>query len=271
MFKLLEPRKLFVGVVHLLATPGAPRYGGERGAVLQRASDDARALIDGGVDALVVENFGDAPFFPEQVPSETVASLALAVAAVRELAGDLPVGVNVLRNDARAALGIAAATGARFVRINVHTGAAVTDQGLIAGRAAWTARERQQLCPDVKLMCDVHVKHATPLGRESVVEAALDTFQRGLADALVLSGVATGSPPDSAALSGVRKALPSAPLLIGSGLDERNARKLLAHADGAIVGTALKHGGQIGERVDVERVRRMSQFFEAAPRRARRT
>ncbi len=269
MFKLLKSKKLFIGVVHLPATPGAPRYSGDRRAVLRRATEDARALIGGGVDALVVENFGDAPFYPEQVPAETIASLALALAAVQDLAGELPVGVNVLRNDARAALGIAAATGARFVRINVHVGAAVTDQGVIEGRAAHTVRERQRLCPGLPLLCDVHVKHATPLGRESVVDAALDTFQRGLADALILSGVATGSPPESDVLSQVRKALPNAPLLIGSGLDERNARKLLAHVDGAIVGTALKHGGQVGERVDPERVRRMREFFEAAPRKAK--
>ncbi len=269
MFKLLKSKKVFIGVVHLPATPGAPRYSGDRRAVLRRATEDARALIGGGVDALVIENFGDAPFYPEQVPAETIASLALAVAAVQDLAGELPVGVNVLRNDARAALGIAAATGARFVRINVHVGAAVTDQGVVEGRAAYTVRERQRLCPGLTLLCDVHVKHATPLGRESVVDAALDTFQRGLADALILSGVATGSPPDLEALGAVRKALPNAPLLIGSGLDERNARKLLAHVDGAIVGTALKHGGQVGERVDVERVRHMREFFDAGPRRSK--
>jgi predicted TIM-barrel enzyme len=62
---------------------------------------------------------------------------------------------------------LCAATGARFVRVNVHTGAAVTDQGLIQGRAAETLRERQRLCPDVALLCDVQVKHATPLGGES--------------------------------------------------------------------------------------------------------
>jgi len=266
MFKLDKSKKAFVGVVHLPATPGAPRYSGDRRAILRRATEDARALIAGGVDALVVENFGDAPFYRENVPAETVASLTLAVAAVQDLAGELPVGVNVLRNDARAALGIAATTGARFVRVNVHVGAAVTDQGLIQGEAAQTVRERQRLCPGVGLVCDVHVKHATPLGSESLLDAARDTLHRGLADALILSGVATGAPPSAEDLSTVRKALPGATLWIGSGLDERNARKLLAHVDGAIIGTALKHGGSVGERVDPERVKRMRALFDSAGR-----
>jgi membrane complex biogenesis BtpA family protein len=269
MLKLLKAKKAFIGVVHLPATPGAPRYSGDRRSILRRATDDARALIAGGVDAIVVENFGDAPFFAEHVPAETVASLALAIDAVQQLAGDLPVGVNVLRNDARAALGVAAATGARFVRINVHIGAAVTDQGLIQGRAAETLRERERLCPGVALLCDVHVKHATPLGRESLADAARDTLLRGLADALIVSGVATGSAPEPEHLLEVHEAAPSAPLLVGSGFDERNARKLLVHASGAIVGTALKKGGLVGERVELERVKRMREFFDSGARKAK--
>ena len=123
--------------------------------------EDARALADGGCDALVVENFGDVPFFASEVPPETVAAMALAIEAVRGVAGSLPIGVNVLRNDARAAVGLCAATGASFLRVNVHTGAAVSDQGVLEGRAAETLRERARLCPDAKLLCDVHVKHAT--------------------------------------------------------------------------------------------------------------
>lgn len=269
MLKLLKSRKVFIGVVHLPATPGSPRYSGDRRAILRRATEDARALFAGGVDAIIVENFGDTPFYAESAPPETIASIALAVDAVQQIAGDMPVGVNVLRNDARGALGIAAATGARFVRVNVHIGAAVTDQGLIQGCAAQTVRERERICAGVALLCDVHVKHATPLGRESLVDSALDTLHRGLADALILSGVATGSAPQAEGFDRVRRAAPTAPLLIGSGLDEHNARKLLATATGAIVGTSLKKDGVVSERVDVERVKRMRELFDAAPSKRR--
>lgn len=245
---------VLVGVVHLLPTPGAPRASGDMAAVLARARADARALARGGCDALIVENYGDLPFYAEHLPPETIAALALAVAAVREQAGALPVGVNALRNDARAALGICASAGASFLRVNVHTGAAVSDQGLLEGRAAQTLRERVRLCPGALVLADVHVKHATPLGRESLVEAACDARERGLADALVLSGRATGAPPQAHELEQVRAALPRVPLLVGSGLSERNARELLAFADGAIVGTSLKRGGRVQAPVDERRV-----------------
>jgi membrane complex biogenesis BtpA family protein len=269
MLRLLRSKRLLIGVVHLPATPGAPRFAGDRSAIARRAVDDARMLVGGGCDAVIVENFGDVPFFAHSVPPETIAALALAVAAVVEAVGDVPVGVNVLRNDARAALGICAATGARFVRINVHVGAAVTDQGLIEGDAVTTLRERQRLCPGVALLCDVHVKHAMPLGGGSIESAARDTLLRGLADALIVSGVATGSAPDVARLVAVRKAVPGAPLLIGSGLAETNARKLLAHCNGAIVGTSLKRGGEVGQPVEAVRVVRMRKLFDKLASRAK--
>ena len=256
-------RPAFVGVVHLLATPGAPRFGGSLAALLERAASDARALVNGGVDALLVENFGDAPFFAGAVPSETIAALAVALREVRALAGDLPVGVNVLRNDARAALGLCAATGAAFLRVNVHTGAMVTDQGVIEGRAAETLRERARIAPAAAILADVHVKHATPLGCETRTDAALDARQRGLADALILTGARTGSAPARKDFLELREVLGDCPLLIGSGLDEHDREGLLALADGAIVGTSLKRHGRVSEPVEEARVARLCALFES--------
>jgi uncharacterized protein len=187
---LTKRRRWLIGVVHLLPTPGSPR-GVSMLRLLERARADARALRAGGCHALIVENFGDAPFHKERVPAETIAALALALAEVRELAGELPVGVNVLRNDARAALGLCAAAGADFLRVNVHTGAMLTDQGLVEGRAADTLRERARLCPRAALLADVHVKHAAVLGGETLEDAAADAWERGGADALIVSGRGT--------------------------------------------------------------------------------
>jgi hypothetical protein len=267
-------RLQLIGVVHVAPLPGSPGFAvleklatkrqsaWER--ILEGATADAKALVAGGCDALIVENFGDAPFWKDNVPSETIASLAIVIDAVgRAVEGRVPLGVNVLRNDARAALGLCAATGANFLRVNVHVGAAVTDQGLVEGRAAETVRERGRLCPWAQIWADVHVKHATPLGRETIAEAAHDTLERGLADALIVSGVATGHAPDPSRVQAVRAALKRAVIYVGSGVSEKNAAALLEHADGAIVGTALKRDGQVGERVDPKRVLRLRRAFDA--------
>jgi membrane complex biogenesis BtpA family protein len=190
--------------------------------------------------------------------------MTLAVHAVQQAAPGLPVGVNVLRNDAAAALGIAAATGAAFVRINVHTGAMVTDQGIIEGRAAETVRLRERLCPGLPLLCDVHVKHAVPLGGGDLAVAARDTWHRGLAAALIVSGTGTGTGVDPADLDTVRAAVPEAPVWIGSGLTLESLPVLGSRCDGAIVGTTLKHGGSVDAPVDAGRVRALRGAWSRA-------
>lgn len=259
LLDLSGPRRILIGVVHLAPTPGSPKHAAEAGldGLLERARSDARALAGGGCDALIVENFGDAPFHPRRVPAETVAAMALAIAAVREEAPGLPVGVNVLRNDARAALGLCAAAGAAFVRVNVLCGVAVTDQGLVEGQAALLLRERARLAPKARILADVHVKHARPLGGGTIEQAAEDTARRGGADGLIVTGRATGSPPEAGQVEAVRAAAGGIPVLVGSGVTDQNAAELCSAAAGAICGTWLKREGRIGEPVDPERVRRL--------------
>jgi membrane complex biogenesis BtpA family protein len=255
-----------IGVVHLAPTPGAPAASeAPMGTLLERAVEDARAYVAGGITALVVENFHDAPFVKRGVGAAAVAALALATDRVRAVDGVRAVGVNVLRNDALAALGIAAATDAHFVRVNVHTGAMYTDQGLIEGRAAETMRERARLGGRVQVLADVHVKHATPVAGEALEDAARDAVRRGRADGLIVSGAATGDAPDPGRIARVRDAVGGeVPLIVGSGFDASNAAPLLAHADGAIVGTAAKRDGDVAAPVDVERVRALVEAARQA-------
>lgn len=259
----LRRHPLLIGVVHLRPLPGAPLASLPLSKVIEHAVRDARSLVSGGVDALIVENFGDVPFYPTQVPAETIASLSAALLAIRAHAPKLPLGVNVLRNDARAALGIAAALELDFLRVNVHAGAAVTDQGLVEGRAYETARERARLHCSAAILADAHVKHATPLSSESLPEAVADLAHRALADAIIISGRATGSAPAPAAVEAASQASAGLPVLIGSGLNLDNAGELLRHAQGAIVGTSLKRGGDVAQPVDVARVRALVRAMRA--------
>jgi len=248
--------KGLVGVVHLPPMPGDPAYvGGGFREVEARASRDASALAEGGADAIVVENFGSAPFAKASTPPHQVALLALVVREAQE--HGIPVGVNCLRNDVRSALGIAAACGAAFVRVNVHTGAYVTDQGLVEGRAHETLRYRASLGVEVAILADVLVKHATPLAPLDPRQATEEALGRGLADAVIVTGRGTGEPVDEALLREVRAAAGDRHVLIGSGLTEESAPSLTPLADGAIVGTWLKESGELRRPVSAPRVRRL--------------
>jgi membrane complex biogenesis BtpA family protein len=209
------------------------------------------------MDAVLVENFGDAPFRPGPVEPWTVAAMARAVRAVLDAVPSLPVGVNVLRNDARAALGIAAATGASFLRVNVHTGTMFTDQGALEGRADATLRDRRALGVRVAIAADVHVKHAVPPPGSRLEDAARETRERGLADVLIVSGRGTGHPTAADDVRRVKEATPGTPVWVGSGVTPDTGSELLDVADGAIVGSWTQKGGVAGGGVEPDRVRRL--------------
>jgi uncharacterized protein len=260
--RLFGTRRPLVAMVHLPPLPGSPGWGGSMEEVVSRARTEAEALLEAGFDGLLVENYGDVPFHPGLVPPETVAALTLAVSQLRTIAGDRPVGVNVLRNDARSGVGISAAAGAAFLRVNVHTGTMFTDQGVLEGRAWETVRSREALAPRLLILADVLVKHAVPPPGTDPGQAARDLRRRGLADILVVSGPGTGEETDPERLRQVREAVPEAPVWIGSGLTPENAPRLLAEADGAIVGSALHRDGVAGRGLDARRV----SAFQAAVR-----
>ncbi|ESS02471.1 MAG: membrane complex biogenesis protein, BtpA family [uncultured archaeon A07HR67] len=251
-----------IGMVHLPPLPGAPAAPDDGTAAMEAAVDravsDATALDRGGVDGLVIENFGDVPFYPDDVPKHTVAATTRAATAVAA-ATDLPIGINVLRNDAAAAVSVAAAVGAAFVRVNVHAGARVADQGIIEGRAHDTIRLRERLGVDIGVFADIDVKHSAPLAPTGhSAESFADTTERGLADAVIASGPGTGEAIDDDALREVvaereRHGLDT-PVFVGSGVRPATIADILSVADGVIVGTALKRDAETTAPVDPDRV-----------------
>ncbi|HEY9891831.1 MAG TPA: BtpA/SgcQ family protein [Candidatus Sericytochromatia bacterium] len=259
IFKTPNP---IIGVVHLLPLPTSPRWGGSLKAVIDRAEQEVTALASGGVDGVIVENFFDAPFTKNQVDPAVVSAMTLIIQRLMNLV-TLPMGINVLRNDAQSALAIATCVQAQFIRVNVLTGVMATDQGLIEGQAHQLLRYRRELGSDVKILADVLVKHARPLGSPNLTTAVQETIERGLADSVILSGWATGSPPTLEDLELASAAANGTPVLIGSGANWENISTLMQAADGVIVSSSLKRRGRIEQPIDPIRV---SQFVEAAHR-----
>jgi hypothetical protein len=262
LYQLFKTRSPIIGVVHLLPLPTSPRWGGSLKAVIDRAEQEAAALASGGVDGMIVENFFDAPFTKNQVDPVVVSAMTMVVQRIQNLV-TLPVGLNVLRNDGKSAMAIASCVQAQFIRVNVLTGVMATDQGLIEGEAHQLLRYRRELGSDVKILADVLVKHARPLSSPNLTVAVKDTIERGLADGVILSGWATGSPPNLEDLELACGAAAGTPVFIGSGANWENIDTLMQAADGVIVSSSLKRHGRIDQPIDPIRV---SQFVEAARR-----
>lgn len=248
-----------IGMVHLGPLPGSPAFDGDLDGVIDAAVTDAEVLAEAGFEGIMVENFGDAPFFADDAPKVTIAALTSAVNAVYD-ASRLPTGVNVLRNDGLGALAVAAATPASFIRVNVLSGTMYTDQGPIVGNAAEISRMRSAVCPDVLIMADVFVKHATPPAGLSLEAATHDLVERAGADAVIVSGVGTGAAADMSDLRTVA-ASSHLPVYLGSGVSEANVRAMLDIAQGAIVGTSIKRGEVATNPVDPDAA---SSFIAAA-------
>jgi uncharacterized protein len=262
LYQIFKTRSPIIGVVHLLPLPTSPRWGGSLKAVIDRAEQEAAALASGGVDGLIVENFFDAPFTKNQVDPVVVSAMTIVVQRIQNLV-TLPIGLNVLRNDAKSAMAIASCVQAQFIRVNVLTGVMATDQGLIEGEAYQLLRYRRELGCDVKILADVLVKHARPLSSPNLTVAVKDTIERGLADGVILSGWATGSPPNLEDLELACGAANGTPVFIGSGANWENIDTLMQAADGVIVSSSLKRHGRIEQPIDPIRV---SQFVEVARR-----
>ena len=223
--------------------------------VVRAAIEDARALADGGVDAILVENFGDVPFSAGRVDAACVAAMAAVAIA------DPPRGVAAARRQCaalRRTLGARRGRhgGRRFIRVNVHTGAVVTDQGILTSAAHDTLRYRRTARREIAILADVQTKHAAPLATVPIEHEARDCYARGLADGLIVSGEATGLPPKSD-LERVRGAVPEARSSWAAAPRPKPPPICSRGADGLIVGTSVKRDGIVTNPVDVERVRRL--------------
>lgn len=229
-----------IGMVHMYALPGAPAFDGNLNAVIDRAVQDATTLAEGGVDALLVENFHDYPFYPMTVEPETVAAAAVVAREVSRQT-DLPLGINILRNSWQASLGVAAAVGAQFIRLNILTDAAVTDQGIINSEAHLVARYKKHIGGEhILTLADLLTKHARPIVERPVGVIAEDMLNRGGADAIILAGDNTAMPPSLERLRQVKDAMPDAPVILGSGMTAKHAATYAEVADGAVFGYGSK-------------------------------
>ncbi|MFI4937418.1 MAG: BtpA/SgcQ family protein [Candidatus Berkiellales bacterium] len=252
-FHNLFPKiKPVIGCIHLLPLPGAPLYDGNLTSIYDKALEEAEIFKRQGIHGLIIENFGDKPFFPNRVPAETIATLSAVSREICKL-DDVPVGINVLRNDAESALAIATAIGASFIRINVHMNAIVSEQGIIQGLSHQTLRLRQALKSQVLIFADVGVKHAAPLASRGLAMEAKDAENRGLADALIVSGELTGAATDLKDIHIVRESS-TLPILIGSGATPENVKEVYSTVDGFIVGSYFKHEGKANNFVEEDRV-----------------
>ncbi|AIY89404.1 BtpA/SgcQ family protein [Geoglobus acetivorans] len=246
---------MIIGVLHLKPLPGSPRYS-DFNEVIEHAVRNAGKLEEGGVSAILVENYGDFPYLRE-VGKETVACMT---AVIKEIQKEIhiPVGVNVLRNDAIASCAIAKAAGAEFIRVNQAAFPSAAPEGFLEPAAGTLARYMRMIDLKARVYADVNVKHAVHF---AAIEDYLENIERTFADAVIVTGKKTGMAPDLAELKKIKEAV-EIPVFAGSGINTSNIARFAEYADGFIVGSYFK----AGDEIEVEKVEKLCRLARSLKR-----
>lgn len=256
--KLFKGRKPVIGMVHLKALPGSPANKMDFNEILEAALSDARALYEGGVDGIQIENQFDKPFLKqEQIGPETAAYLTAAGCALRQKYPDIPLGINIHMNGGIQALSAAAACKADWIRVFNLANGYISNSGYIDALGPELLRYRERIhAGNILIFGDFQVKHGShTITADRPIEEKAHDIQVSMADAAIITGDATGRAPSVESIDLVRENI-SIPLLIGSGLNVENAGELWGKVDGAIIGSGFKKGADLHAPVDQDLVQK---------------
>lgn len=262
--QILGVDRALIGMIHVGATPGSPRASTPPADLARAAADEARILADAGFSAAIIENMHDRPYVMSP-GAATVACMTRVGDAVRDAAPGLAIGVQILSGAGFEALAVAHAIDASFVRVENFTFAHVADEGLMptAGAGGLLRHRRAIGAERIAVFADIKKKHAShAITADVPLAEACRAAEFFLADGLIVTGVSTAAPTAPADLAEAR-ASTDLPILVGSGATAECLPALLGHADGVIVGSALKHAGLWSNPLDPARCRSFADAFRA--------
>lgn len=255
-FQTLFPhQKPLIGMVHLLPLPETPAYNNNIEAIIDFALADADALVEAGVDAFIIENFGDEPYLIGEPTPLQFAVMTHITSQIRSRY-DIPLGINVQFNAWKAEIAIAHACQAQFIRVEVFVDTVISAQGTVHPCSAQLTRYRKTLgAGGVQIFADIQTKYTQNMLPQSLAQSAIDAVNAG-ADALIVTGGATGEETPLNAVQDVKEIV-DLPILVGSGTNHNNIREVFDIADGAIVGSSLKQDGIVTNPVSTERTKQL--------------
>lgn len=257
--KIFDNNKPVIGMVHLAALPGSPAYSGSMTDIYNTALSDLDALIAGGINAVIIENFGDIPYATNNDPITYLAMTSITM-RLREKCS-LPMGVNVQFNNYKAEWDIAYACGADFIRAEVFAENRMGPNGVCIASGPELMRLKAKYPADIALLADLQVKHTFPLV-EQPVDFTVESIMEGGADAVICTGLVTGKSPSLNEVRQVKKYAGDFPVLVGSGVNAATVTDYLDASDGVIVGSSIKTGGKVTNPVDEQLVRALMDSSE---------
>ncbi len=253
--KIFGINKTVVGMIHVDALPGTPKYKGDVESIINSAVKEAMIYKNSGIDAIAIENMHDIPYLKRNVGPEIISLMSIIGREVKKVS-QLPCGIQILAGANKDALAAAHSAGMDFIRAEGFVFAHVADEGIMESDAGELLRYRKQIgAENILIFTDIKKKHSSHsiTSDVDIVETA-KAAEFFLSDGVILTGTSTGKETDIDELKKVRDVV-NIPVLIGSGLTADNIEKYFPVADAFIIGSYFKHGGDWKNKVDADRVK----------------
>ncbi len=252
--RIFTVSKPIIAMVHLQYDNG---YSLQR--MLKEVLEDVEKLERGGADGLLFENWGG-DYANRHIDRQMKKSMTALIKEASKRT-KLPYGINILPLDYEAAFDISQGNGAKFVQIDTFVDTARTDyksEFILRVEPQEIIAYKRKLGLDyLALFANIQTKHYKTVPSNKIIEtSALQAIREG-ANALVVTGEKTGMKTPLEKLTKVKSVSNDVPVLVGSGLNAKNAGELMPYADGAIVGSGLKYDGVVENPVDEERVKEL--------------
>lgn len=247
--------KPIIGMIHLLPLPGSFAFDGDFDVVLKRAIDDARTLKQGGCDALMIENHGDAPYeIGENIDVSTFCAITTIINKLQSET-DLPLGLSCVSNGVLGSIAIAASTSVSFIRCSSWTNGYFNAYGYVKPIASKALKHAKSLCLDhLEFLSDICVKNGSHfLIHDKTLKDHFNDAQHAKADGIIITGTDSGVQPQVNDVLQIKRAS-KIKIILGSGADRQNIKEFLPICDGMIVGSHFKNDGDLDSPIILERV-----------------
>ncbi|MBI5727426.1 MAG: BtpA/SgcQ family protein [Ignavibacteriales bacterium] len=253
--KLFDLEKPVIGMIHLDALPGTPKFKGSVNEIIVKALREASDYKKLGIPVLMIENMHDVPYVNRVSGPEITAVMSIILYEIKKQSG-LPTGIQILAGANIQALGAAKAAGADFIRAEGFVFAHVADEGIFSSDAGEILRYRKSIEADkVLVFTDIKKKHSShAITADTDIAETAKAAEFFLSDGVIVTGSSTGSQPSVEEMRNVKSAV-NIPVLAGSGITPINLHEFYPYCDAFIVGSYFKIDGKWVNALDPARIK----------------
>lgn len=261
--RLFKNHKPLIAMIHLDALPGTPAGTLKPHEIIPKALDEARIYADNGISSVLIENMHDRPYLKSKVGHEISCIMAIIGHEIKQKTG-LICGIQILAGANSEALAAAHAAGLDFIRAEGYVFGHLADEGYIESGAAELMRYRKQIgAENILIFTDVKKKHSShAITADMPAEDQAHAAEFFLSDGIILTGKFTGLEPDINEITMVKAAV-KLPLILGSGITDHNIGNYYQSADGFIIGSFFKQGGNWQNPPDNKRIQSLLNSVNA--------